>query len=93
LADPVRLGIVQALADEEEGVSCVDMMHRTRTRLPKSTCSQHYQILREAGLITSERKGVELVSRLRRKELNRRFPGLIDTILTAHQPTTKRRSA
>jgi DNA-binding transcriptional ArsR family regulator len=90
LADPVRLAIVSALAEEDMGLSCVDMMNRTKTKLPKSTCSQHYQILREAGLITCERKGVELVSRLRRSELDKRFPGLLDSILKAHNPTKKR---
>lgn len=88
LADPVRLAIVHALAHEEQGLSCVDMMSRTRAKLPKSTCSQHYQILREAGLITSERKGVELVSQLRRKELDKRFPGLLESILLSFEQTT-----
>jgi DNA-binding transcriptional ArsR family regulator len=90
LADPVRLAIVGALAGEEKGLNCVEMMARTKAKLPKSTCSQHYQILREAGLITSERKGVELVSRLRRRELDQHFPGLLNAILKAHNPAKKR---
>jgi DNA-binding transcriptional ArsR family regulator len=87
LADPVRLTIVCELMDAELGKSksCVETMSRADVVLPKSTCSQHFQILREAGLIHCERKGVELSSRLRIDELDARFPGLLGTILEAYQ--------
>ena len=52
--------------------------------LPKSTCSQHFQVLREAGLIRCERKGVELSSRLRLREIEGRFPGLLRSILRSY---------
>src|SRR4051812_24025103 len=81
LADPVRLAIVGALMEAEDGLSCVETMGRVQLVLPKSTCSQHYQILREAGLIRCERKGVELSSRLRLVEVEGRFPGLLRSIL------------
>jgi DNA-binding transcriptional ArsR family regulator len=53
--------------------------------MPKSTCSQHYRILREAGLIVSERRGVDLSSRVRAAELDGRFPGLLASILKSHK--------
>ena len=53
------------------------------TRLPKSTQSHHYQVLREAGLIRSERRGTEVVNTLRCSEINAKFPGVIPTILAA----------
>ncbi len=81
LSDPVRLGIVAELRKEEEGLNCVEAASRLNCAMPKSTCSQHYRILREAGLIRSERRGVELTSQIRRKELESRFPGLLDSIL------------
>jgi DNA-binding transcriptional ArsR family regulator len=85
LADPVRLAIVCELMEAEGGMSCVEMMSRVQVVLPKSTCSQHFQILREAGLIRCERKGVELSSRLRLRELEGRFPGLLRSILRSYQ--------
>lgn len=91
LADPVRLAIVAELLGAEEGMNCVETMSRAEVSLPKSTCSQHYQILREAGLILCERKGVELSSRLRLSELNARFPGLMESILKAYQMESKAR--
>lgn len=83
LSDPVRLSIVAELRKAEEGLNCVETTSRLKCPMPKSTCSQHYRILRESGLIFSERRGVELTSRLRRKELESRFPGLLDCILKA----------
>lgn len=77
----MRLGIVAELRKEEEGLNCVETTSRLSCAMPKSTCSQHYRILRESGIIHSERRGVELTSRLRRKELESRFPGLLDNIL------------
>ena len=85
LADPVRLAIVCALMDAESGMNCVETMSRVHIELPKLTCSQHYQILREAGLIRCERKGVELSSRIRFRELEGRFPGLLKSILKSYQ--------
>ena len=51
--------------------------------LPKSTQSHHYQVLREAGLIRSERKGTEVVNTLRCTEIEGKFPGLVPAIMHA----------
>lgn len=83
LSDPVRLSIVAELRKAEEGLNCVETTSRLKCTMPKSTCSQHYRILRESGIIHSERRGVELTSKVRRKELESRFPGLLDAILKA----------
>ena len=88
LSDPVRLAIVSELLKEEAGLNCTCMTDRLEVEMPKSTCSQHYRILRESGLIVSERKGVELTSRVRVRELETRFPGLLQSILKAHEQET-----
>jgi DNA-binding transcriptional ArsR family regulator len=85
LADPVRLAIVAELMEAHDGLNCVETMSRVQLVLPKSTCSQHYQILREAGLIQCERKGVELSSRLRLCEIDERFPGLLEAVLRSYR--------
>ncbi len=89
LADPVRAAIVRELRGSTTGMSCVETSQRLGLEMPKSTCSQHYRVLREAGLIMCEREGVELRSRLRLRELNARFPGLLDSILKAYRRTTE----
>lgn len=85
LADPVRLGIVRELMKSGDGLSCTETTTRLGLDTPKSTCSLHYRILREAGLIISERHGTELTSRLRATELQTRFPGLLQSILASYE--------
>jgi DNA-binding transcriptional ArsR family regulator len=88
LADPVRLAIMGELLKAESGISCTQATGKLDLAMPKSTCSQHYRILREAGLILSERIGVELRSHVRLRELDSRFPGLLQSILKAHEKET-----
>ena len=52
--------------------------------IPKSTLSQHFRILREAGLIRGERRGVEMHNTSRCAEIENRFPGLLRAIVNAH---------
>ena len=73
LADPIRLAIVSELLEAGSGMNCVETMSSAKIVLPKSTCSQHFQILRDAGLIHCERNGVELTSRIRSRELSIAF--------------------
>jgi len=80
LADPVRLEIIRRLTAGGCPLNC---SAAAPENLPKSTQSHHYQILREAGLITSERRGTEVVNTLRCAEVEKRFPGVISAILSA----------
>ena len=56
--------------------SCSNFLTVSDKAIPKSTLSQHFKILREAGLIRSERHGVEMHNISRCTELEQRFPGL-----------------
>jgi DNA-binding transcriptional ArsR family regulator len=51
--------------------------------VPKSALSQHFKVLREAGLVRSERVGVEMQNVSRCSEIETRFPGLISAIVNA----------
>jgi DNA-binding transcriptional ArsR family regulator len=84
LADPVRLEIFGQLAASECAKNCSAFVHVKNGALPKSTLSQHFRILREAGLIRSERKGVELINSTRCAELKDRFGPMIQTIVEAY---------
>jgi DNA-binding transcriptional ArsR family regulator len=85
LSDPVRIGIVNELLKSRRGLNCTETTLRLKRPMAKSTCSQHYRILRDAGLIVSERKGVDLSSRVRAAELEGRFPGLLLSVLQAYR--------
>lgn len=80
LADPKRLEIVRRLA---KGGCPLNCSAAAPDHLPKSTLSHHYQILREAGLIRSERRGTEVVSVVRFAEIEGKFPGVVSSILAA----------
>ena len=82
LADPARLAIVRTLSDGGCPMNCTSA---APAQLPKSTQSHHYQVLREAGLITSERRGTEVVNALRQNDLEQRFPGLLSAILNSSE--------
>ena len=84
LSDPVRVSILVELLDAECAKNCAAFARIKKTSIPKSTLSQHFKILREAGLIRSVRKGIELQSQDRLKEICKKFGPLISEILKAY---------
>ena len=61
LADPTRLAIVRQLASESETCAC-DFTSCCDVGQP--TVSHHLRVLREAGIVTSERRGQWIFYRL-----------------------------
>ena len=84
LSDPVRVAIYVGIIKAECAHSCTSLMPACDRPIPKSTLSQHFKALREAGLIRGERHGVEMRNTSRCTEIDQRFPGLIAAILQAH---------
>ena len=76
LSDPIRLQIVGRLADGCE-LSC----NSFNLPVVKSTCSHHFRVLREAGVIRQRVDGVARLNSLRRDDLDARFPGLLEAVL------------
>ena len=83
LSDPVRAAIYANLAASDGAATCSTFVNVIDREIPKSTLSQHFRALREAGLVRSERNGVEMRSHTRCKEIEQRFPGLIPAIMNA----------
>ena len=79
LSDPVRLRIVAALAVAGEEPSCGSF----DLPVTKSTCTHHFKVLREAGVIQQRQRGTARLNALRRQDLDARFPGLLDSVLRA----------
>jgi len=78
LSDPIRIGLVRVLADgRERGWS------ELRAPVAKSTLSHHLKTLRAAGLTWTREEGTRCFVRLRRDEVDARFPGLLDAVLAA----------
>ncbi|MGA2013040.1 MAG: helix-turn-helix domain-containing protein [Solirubrobacteraceae bacterium] len=91
LSDPVRLRIVAELDRSEAEFTCGSF----ELPVTKSTCTHHFKVLREAGVIHQRPQGTTRLNRLRRADLDARFPGLLETILDAagraEQPATGQR--
>lgn len=85
LSDPVRMRIFLQLAQADCPKTCSTFLNISETRLPKSTLSQHFKVLREAGLIRSARKGVELQNHSRCGELKDKFGPMLTAILHAYE--------
>ncbi len=95
LSDPVRVHIFAKIVDAMCAQICSAFAEVEGSAIPKSTLSQHFKVLREAGLIHSERKGVEMHNVARCAEVDARFPGLVGTIVDAYktQRDRERRAA
>jgi DNA-binding transcriptional ArsR family regulator len=77
LGDPVRLQIVRYLASVDGPIAC----HEIPIPVSKSTGSHHLKVLREAGIVWTDVDGTRKYPRLRRDDLEARFPGLLDSVL------------
>ncbi|MET0969749.1 MAG: helix-turn-helix domain-containing protein [Tardiphaga sp.] len=79
LADPIRLQIIRGLLQESGCLSCTAAS--PCPTIAKSTLSNHFRVLREAGLVQTSKKGVEHQNAVRAADIEARFPGLLMAIL------------
>jgi DNA-binding transcriptional ArsR family regulator len=77
LSDPQRRGIVAELAASEVPRPCGSFA----PSISKSTRTHHFRVLREAGLVEQWKEGTSKMSRLRRDDIDAKFPGLLDSVL------------
>jgi DNA-binding transcriptional ArsR family regulator len=84
LSDPQRLSIVRALAQSDQPRRCGSF----GLTITKSTLTHHFRVLRRAGVIDQQEDGTAKLNSLRRRDLDDRFPGLLDAVLN---PTADRR--
>src|ERR1700754_1169699 len=80
LGDPTRLAIVRYLASKQ-GVpqNCSQFLDFGS----KTNLSYHLAKLREVGVTRAEIAGTNRMITLRRDDLDRRFPGLLDSVIAA----------
>jgi DNA-binding transcriptional ArsR family regulator len=92
LSDPVRVAIFAEIVGSHCSRNCSNFLKVSEKTIPKSTLSQHFKALREAGLIRGERRGVEMRNTSRCSEVDKRFPGLIAAIVKAHNVQSEGKS-
>ncbi len=96
LSDPVRVAIYADIVGQQCSQNCSNFLKVSDKAIPKSTLSQHFKALREAGLIRGERRGVEMHNTSRCAEIDKRFPGSAHNIQLAdgaRAKAIKRKSA
>jgi DNA-binding transcriptional ArsR family regulator len=79
LADPVRRSIVRQIAEAGRDVACGTF----DIEVSRSTGTHHFKVLRHAGVIRQRYEGTLKLNTLRREDLERAVPGLLDAILSA----------
>ncbi len=89
LSDPIRLEIVRTLDRTEGALACVDLA----VPVAKSTASHHYKVLRETGVVRVREEGTRRFYTVRREELDRRFPGLLDSVLRSAEIDSSKASS
>jgi DNA-binding transcriptional ArsR family regulator len=80
LSDPTRLAIVYNLAKHDSAATelrCGDF----NAFSGKSNLAYHFAKLRESGLVQTRIVGTTRYMKLRRKDLDARFPGLMDAVI------------
>jgi len=79
LGDETRLAIIGLLAEGEQAeMTCSQFLHLGS----KTGLSYHLAKLREAGLVNVRPEGTKRLISLRRADLDRRFPGFLDSVIT-----------
>lgn len=77
LTDETRLTIVVTLA-ASPGLACSGF----KQDVTPSVLTRHFRILRESGIIRQHDVGTRRINTLRKEELDQRFPGLFDLVLS-----------
>lgn len=84
LSDPSRAAIFARIMATGCVEACSAVSAVGDRVIPRSSLSNHFKVLREAGLIRSERHGVEMRNHSRWCEVEARFPGLLAAIINAY---------
>ena len=84
LSDPNRAAIFANIMTAGCVEACAAVSALGDRVIPKSSLSNHIKVLREAGLIRSERHGVEMRNHSRWTEVDARYPGLLAAIINAY---------
>lgn len=80
LSDPIRLNMVRSLAKHQR-LNSSDL----GSNMPKSTITHHTRILRESGVTNTNTEGRYCWISLRYDMLNKKFPGLLNSILQVQE--------
>ncbi|WP_246142307.1 ArsR/SmtB family transcription factor [Lacisediminihabitans profunda] len=79
LSDPARLRLLAVMGDGDYHACRAEVYDLD---LHKSTLSHHFKVMREAGVTMTRVTGRNRETRLRKEDLDARFPGLVDSLIS-----------
>ncbi|PVZ88911.1 ArsR family transcriptional regulator [Serratia sp. S1B] len=82
LSDPTRLKIVQELFNDEANAERHCSSFSCLAKFSRATRSHHFKVLREAGLVSLIDKGNISLAQLRRDEIEKMYPGLLNILVS-----------
>jgi len=88
LSDETRLKIISIIDEAGGELPCGSFAEKTGVTKP--TLSHHLAILRETGVVATRMEGNQKLNTLRKKEMSRHFPGLLELVLKAVRKKRKR---
>jgi DNA-binding transcriptional ArsR family regulator len=91
LSNPTRVRIFAELAEAGCPQTCSAFLNVTGRGIAKSSLSEHFRVLREAGLIRSQRQGIEMLNTVQHDALHDRFGKMITAILETYTEEAKRK--
>ena len=77
LSDPARVEIVRRIINEGRPMTCGEL----NADRPKSSMSHHFKILRDSGVLETMIDGKEHLNSLRTAEIEKKFPGILKSVL------------
>ncbi|TVT44559.1 helix-turn-helix transcriptional regulator [Amycolatopsis rhizosphaerae] len=83
LAEPGRRAMMTELYRHLEPVDCAVVVEKVDLGLSNATISHHCRVLREAGLVRTVAEGRRRIMAVRRDEVEKRFPGLLNAVLAS----------
>ncbi|TGK01079.1 ArsR family transcriptional regulator [Leptospira semungkisensis] len=85
VSDPIRRKILLRLMEVEEAMCSAFLEYA-----PKTNLSYHISKLREAGLTYTRMEGTKKILTLRRTDMDKRFPGLLEAIIESSKLEERR---
>ena len=79
LSDPCRIAIIRELLVQDRALAC----NEVPLDVSKATRSHHFEVLRDAGFISTKVEGTKCMTSIRKAEIDGRFPGLLSLVQEA----------
>lgn len=82
LCDPERLEVIRDLINDKVGAERHCSSFSSVASMSRTARAHHFKVLRESGLIEHVNKGNTALAKLRREEIEKAYPGLLEILIS-----------